>query len=229
MTPIEQSLEPGTAYPVTCHLLRLPGELRNRIYRLIVSQHFDQSTMLSLLVHESTPPSFRPLPLQPYIAATCHQVRHEVLSIFFGERTFRIDQQVCNAGLLKTWSDIMRPSLPYLRCIQFSLDTERSPLEKDRFPLDAVIEVCLEDSKLSYHALHTKHCECRINRCIRDVEAGIIGSPEDNLLIRVLSAWDLPERPGRNTDKYLHCSHCGRPNSFMSLRNVHEEASQWTM
>ena len=216
MTSIDRNLIPETVPPVTCHFFRLPGELRNRIYRLIVAEHFDHTTVLSLLVDTSVPPSYRPLPVQPYMASTCRQIRHEVLSIFYGERTFQIDPEICSQGLVRTWSNIMRPSLLHLRSMRFTLKTEGSHS-------DTVVEAQLTDLSLSCCVPETDQCRCKFDRCARNVERGILGSQADNILVRFLIAWDIPKPPPKSADRYQYCSHCGRPNMYMSLRGIYEE------
>lgn len=92
--------------------LDLPPEIRNRIYSytesLIPRSTTDASTPMdggnyvvyrcmihaSYLPLESVNPYFPPsLPIQPSITRTCHQIRHETLSTFYGYNAFVIKDE----------------------------------------------------------------------------------------------------------------------------------------
>ncbi|CAK4034754.1 Hypothetical predicted protein [Lecanosticta acicola] len=85
------------AEPSACFLLDLPGELRNRIWRLAVVEekpvHVVQLTAASKERDASREsPKFKAPPPQPALAATGKAIRHEVLSIHYGECVFLLAQ-----------------------------------------------------------------------------------------------------------------------------------------
>ena len=211
-----------------CHFLSFPGEIRNRIYRYVLDQHFDQSTTLSLLSDISDPKVFRPSPQQPPLARTCHQLRHEVLSIFYGERLFETDREMGVQHLILTWTKIMRPALFYLRSIQFELFSEYSASSKDlENGLCDVISVHAwldEGNSVIFCVDSDSTCECKFVRCARDVERGVLGPAENAPLIRFLKAWDLPAPPMRG-DRYMVCNGCGGGNVQVSLRDIRRRSS----
>lgn len=211
-----------------CYFLDLPGEIRNRIFRHVLDQHFDQSTTLSLSNDVSDPSVFRPTPQQPPLARTSRQLRHEVLSIFFGERTFEIDREMGVQNLISNWTRIMRPALFYLRSIRFELFSEYTASSKDmeNGHCDAItVHAWLTDDNIVDYCVDSDAtCECKFARCVRDVETGVLGSPNDAPLIRFLKAWDLPAPPVRG-DRYMVCSGCGGGNVQVSLRDIRRRPS----
>ncbi|KAF2165399.1 hypothetical protein M409DRAFT_24249 [Zasmidium cellare ATCC 36951] len=66
-------------------LLRLPAEIRNQIYQLLVVQ----DTTIEVIERGSR---YRLSPdlKQPPLSLVCRQIRHEVLSVFYSENTFNI-------------------------------------------------------------------------------------------------------------------------------------------
>jgi hypothetical protein len=66
----------------TCHLLRLPGELRNRIYE---EANFQPPS--SFTSHHTSKSLY---PREPVLAFTCKLIRHEVLSAFYAQIQFSI-------------------------------------------------------------------------------------------------------------------------------------------
>lgn len=100
--PKQQTKHKSPVTPLrTSPLLGLPGEVRNRIYNYILSQHTFPTT-LSLHRDLSSPSVFRPSPPQPLLARTCRQLRHEVLSLSLGARTFSLDREIGIQNLIST-------------------------------------------------------------------------------------------------------------------------------
>lgn len=215
-------------FPPPCYFLQLPGEIKNSIFEYILTQHHDQSTTLSLLSDLSDPNVYRPSPQQPALARTCHQLRHEVLSIFYGGRTFDVDRELGTQDLVETLSRIMRPALSYLRSIRFELFSEYSAGSKDlEGALCNVITVhawLTDDNTIDFRVESDDTCTCKFVRCARDVERGILGSSEDAPLIRFLKAWDIAAPPVRG-DRFMVCSGCGAGNMQVSLRDIRRRAS----
>ena len=219
---------PPAAAPLKCHLLRLPGELRNRVYTHVLSHH-PSTTTLTLHRDLSNPSVFRPLPSQPALARACRQLRHEVLALFFGSRTWDLDREIGTQDLVATWSRILQPSLWYVRSVRFELFSEytaSSPsLEETSSPLCSSIRVhaWLTDTNTIAYAISapaaSETCTCKFTRCARDVERGVLGSAEDAPLIRFLKAWDLPRPPVRG-DRFVVCQGCGGGNVQVSLRDI---------
>lgn len=213
-------------------LLTLPPELRNKIYHHILSPTYTSGEpTFSLLADVSSSNVFRPSPPQPPLAKTNRQVRHEVLSLFYGTQTFTIDRELGAAGLIATWAEIMRSSLWYLRSIKFELFSEYTApcLDLEAELCDTiVVHAWLHDSELGQSIEpcvdSNRTCTCKFARCARDVERGILGSRCDVPLIRFLKAWDLPAPPVRG-DRYLVCSGCGGGNLQVSWRDIRRRTS----
>ncbi len=100
----------------------MPAELRNQIYDLVIE---DSRTHQLLCLEDRDGPQgrkeYRVGPFQPALALTSRQIRHEVLSKFYGERVFDITLTVFNGGdtaLLDRWSRLARPSLQYLQKVR---------------------------------------------------------------------------------------------------------------
>jgi hypothetical protein len=127
MTVTEAMQDDAAFPPSTCHFLRLPGELRNRIYRLMIGDRFNPTPgcMFTFVSRMAATIQFHPdrtptaSPAQPGLAATGRQIRHEVLSIFYGEYKFYISPDM-SAKLLKDWVNTLRQSLRYLRRIRLT-------------------------------------------------------------------------------------------------------------
>jgi len=63
-------------------LLSLPPELRTQIYRDVLLQSDPISLAISEPAHESN--------AQPGLLLTCHQIRNEAISIYYGENAIRL-------------------------------------------------------------------------------------------------------------------------------------------
>lgn len=79
------SISPNKSY-----LFKLPPEIRNDIFRLA----FVQDEPIPIIIWRYVNPfqKVRGITPQPVIAATCKQVRTEVLSIYYGENTFELKE-----------------------------------------------------------------------------------------------------------------------------------------
>ena len=80
---------PSIQYPQT-HLLGLPGELRNRIYRYVLVS--DETIHID-------PDCFQ----QPALLRTCTQVRNETSSIYYKENDFEFEVLEFNISALMSW------------------------------------------------------------------------------------------------------------------------------
>lgn len=219
---------PSTPQTPPLHFLALPGEIRNRIYHHTLAQHFDHSTTLTLLSDISDPAVFRPSPQQPPLARTSRQLRHEVLALFLGARTFDLDRELGARQLIDTWTRILRPALWYLRSVRFELFSEFTAAAKDleagACDVVAVSAWVTEERAIGFRVESGETCACKFARCARDVERGVLGSPGDAPLIRFLMAWDLPAPPVRG-DRYMVCHGCGGGNLQVSLRDIRRRPS----
>ncbi|KAK5127473.1 hypothetical protein LTR85_006812 [Meristemomyces frigidus] len=77
--------------PSQSPLLALPGELRNRIYRLALVE-----PRLVLLNRTKF--------VEPALLVACHQIRHEAAPIFYGENDFRIPVPNYDSTICKLWT-----------------------------------------------------------------------------------------------------------------------------
>jgi hypothetical protein len=80
--------------PKPCHLLRLPAELRNRIYDELMNLYGHDG--LYLMPGHSKRQSIM-FPGQPALAKTCRETRYELLPIFYGQRTFTLQIEYVKA------------------------------------------------------------------------------------------------------------------------------------
>lgn len=65
------------AEAAACHLLELPAELRNRIYRLVL--HRNKHIQVATTGYE-----------REDMLSTCRQIRQEAIKIYYYENTFRV-------------------------------------------------------------------------------------------------------------------------------------------
>ena len=188
-----------------CQLLRLPGELRNAIYHLVLD--LNGRIYINRSQPEDDDISFYPYHYQPALARTCRHLRSEVLSVFYGESTLVVDYTSDYRKTINHWATLLRPSQQYFRRIEFTAGftcTERDRPGK----FERVITVSpTEDGCIKVSATGSG-CVCRFERCARDVERGVIGDKEDSPLIRFLKAWDVPPLPAQTALSYgcMGCS-----------------------
>lgn len=211
-----------------CHFISLPSELRNIIYDYVLQYHPDQGTSFALFTSPTMPTQIRNRSSSrpPQLAHTCRQIRDELLSIFYGGRTFTVDRlwdlnMSASQGLqISSYEGMarIRPSLSYLRTIRFWLfspDSKTSLIIHSFITSEGRLRCAVED------VYGTEVCICRFERCARDVERGVIGLKDDPMLIRFVRAWDLAA-PERRADRYSHCGSCG--NEVVFLRLTREES-----
>lgn len=115
------SVSPGKNY-----LLKLPSELRNDIFRLA----FVQDTPIQIIRwHDPNPDErVRSITPQPLMAATCKQFRAEILSIYYAENSFYLDQDLyssknqhtSDSELLNRWVLAAKQFGRFLTSIEFA-------------------------------------------------------------------------------------------------------------
>lgn len=76
-----------------CHLLELPAELRNDIYRLALVQDSDIDVNHTRFA-------------KPALLSTCKQIRHEACKIFYAENDSRIHVPDYDCSALCKWNDL---------------------------------------------------------------------------------------------------------------------------
>ncbi|WMI39068.1 uncharacterized protein CLAFUR5_20359 [Fulvia fulva] len=90
-----------------CRILELPAELRNRIYRLTLSQEEQMDV---------TETGFE----IPGVLKTCRQIRSEALAIYFYENRFRVTGASWNSDTLFKLTSTIK---------SMGLDTEKMPVD----------------------------------------------------------------------------------------------------
>lgn len=221
-----------------CHLLRLPGELRNKIFELFVSSEL-RSACLSLEkqpfdpddrpppVHTVLADSFdwhtsttksRAGPSPPTLAVTCTQIRHEVLSIFYGRKVFTIGSWSL-IPLDLTLLAVRAPSwLPYVRNIECALYTSYSgchvPIEiVARTRETGELEVTRDTRGNAW-----PYCMCIVSQRARDVNAGLLGSSGDVPMLRFLKSFpQSSNRRVREPAAEEACGPCGKLVAFCDM------------
>ncbi|KAI6873965.1 hypothetical protein KC343_g10784 [Hortaea werneckii] len=113
--------------PQTPLLLSLPGELRNRIWRLLVVR---EEPILAF----AAAGSLQHRVVVPRLAHTGRSIRHEILSIYYSENSFIYEwtgrfNPVKHRMKIQQW---LRTVLPYVRDISGETGT-RPPAKEDRF------------------------------------------------------------------------------------------------
>ncbi|KAK1072276.1 hypothetical protein LTR74_002588 [Friedmanniomyces endolithicus] len=129
------------------HFLTLPPELRNRIYELIAVQrepHYPQIRPVWALGKRMLS-NDRCFPLEPSLAIVNHQLREEILSIFYGCNRFAFkaseievlhDIRMTSPALQKKWA-IARPASQYLQQVELHVLARR-------LSVDAMITIKLK-------------------------------------------------------------------------------------
>jgi len=85
-----------TASGQTSPLLKLPGELRNRIYRLTLASGPDSEVRID----EGDVP-------EPNLLLTCHEIRAEAISIYYGKNLFRTPIKNLDSTLLMKLTQLL--------------------------------------------------------------------------------------------------------------------------
>lgn len=97
----------STCNSKTCPILKLPGELRDAIYRYVVGD--EKEVVLDRGLKDRFPcwsGSARPRAIIPPLLATCRQIRFEASKIYLEETTFVFDR----ASALDEWLGMLEPS-----------------------------------------------------------------------------------------------------------------------
>ncbi|KAF2161601.1 hypothetical protein M409DRAFT_27996 [Zasmidium cellare ATCC 36951] len=81
-----------------CRLWKLPGELRNRIYRYVLIQQED-ATGDSMVNVEANGYD------RPGLLSTCKEIRREALKIYYYENTFHVQIKNFNSAPLVEWKN----------------------------------------------------------------------------------------------------------------------------
>jgi hypothetical protein len=205
----------------TCYLLQLPPELRNAIYQSVIVGHGDRTTAFTYVANATTHRRAPNGPRQPPLSRTCKRIRHEVLAMFYGQRTFNAHPTLTGSTeVLQRWCDRMRPSLWFLRSLTFQLWTKDSTTA---IPMHVFY---IESGALRFLVDQSDMCTCRFYRCLRDVERSILGSNAYPSLIRFMEAWDVPPPPAGFAERSLYCGNCGKRNTHLSLRKHGEDEAE---
>jgi len=187
----------------TCHLLRLPGELRNRIYDLA-----DRSTpprpswLFACQRHTYIRRRYRP---QSRLASTCRQIRHEALSAFFGAKVYRLRPN--RFGLARPNSkyvELLNDHLRYIRSIKATLRAY-SGVRRNEHHFKVEVRVHVTDDKnlvVTLTKSRPEYCACYLARHAKGMEGA-----SDPPLIRYFmsSTWTKPQDG--------HCEVCGKQNT----------------
>lgn len=95
----------GTAPQASSPFLKLPPELRNRIYEAVLTDPYAISAVhWDFEIPRSTTPE------QPPLTRTCRAIRAEALPIFYSSNTFMIGvKRECDAAYLRVWLKAIGP------------------------------------------------------------------------------------------------------------------------
>ncbi|KAK3724911.1 hypothetical protein LTR37_000959 [Vermiconidia calcicola] len=92
---------------MTFPLLKLPPELRNRIYEFAVPSpnvvNLEPWTFCWMPRGSGTPPIDQTLVAQPALSKTCRQIRAEALTIFYTSTVFLMDDYLDNRAAIEPW------------------------------------------------------------------------------------------------------------------------------
>ncbi|KAK3056876.1 hypothetical protein LTR09_001914 [Extremus antarcticus] len=204
----------GDTVPPDCHLFRLPGELRNRIYvyfevKFELCQPQTSCSSDIALYH----PEAITIPL----AFTSKQPRHEYLSTCYGGKTFVLRYIRGKSELLHSFARRSASWLPYLRSIQATLFVCKAGASN---PLSVEVRVT-PTGRLTvtsrvvavFWKTPNRYCACVVKWRARDVNAEVPGSPEDALWMTLFKslAVDKPASYRRVSDEPEQCQTCGEP------------------
>ncbi len=220
-SPTLASDAPSAPSTEICQLIRLPGELRNLIHRLLITP--ESSTHLATYEGRAY---IRRNHLPPPLAYTCKQMKHEILSIYFGVKPS--DHGVASYELASCrpdiWREVRAHQLRYLRCFEGLLDIyedgdkECCGIEEFRVGVtddDKIVTSIVEDDEFG----PAEECLCILARHAKDVEAevGGSGSIKEVGLMRFLTT--LEEALASNSkDADSTCRGCGK--EIMEVRYV---------
>jgi hypothetical protein len=164
-----------------CHLLRLPAELRNKIYEYVIGQYPQPTTLRSLNKKIS--------PRGPGLAFTCRQIRRELLSIFYAESHFL----VTDLGPLLRHSKYVFDYLHYInvqfRCAPPKSSPRTKPL---RCTLEVWSDACgsLTVASTAIPKLgHRPMCSCELVKAARAAEEKAELESKNALLLFCNDIW----------------------------------------
>lgn len=223
-------------------LLKLPGEIRNRIYLEYVEQ---DEPIDALLLRRGPPRHLREitqvLPKQPPLARTCKTIRHEVLSIWYGANRFVFHRDMGEDHRIEKWARRLPTSIRYLRHIEFQLHYTLpgpedfwalSKLGKALPPTRArdiqyasiAISAKLSVNSLLSYSLEREiagMCVCLLDRCVRDINRGVVSKTDQSPLIAFVTSWDILNKVLSRLTKpgfLATCDLCGKHRRMLSLR-----------
>ncbi|CAK4031697.1 Hypothetical predicted protein [Lecanosticta acicola] len=155
-------------------LFSLPGELRNAIWRELVT------SAAPLDVEPLCEPD-KPRLKQPAAAFTCKQLRDEVLSIFYSENTFYLGKiGYHHAGEIRLydfnrrlarWREMLGPYTKYLTHLSMIIDGQCYAWDEGTFsfPGDAQYEIEAErEGRLRFEMNGRLRCTCRLKNGVVD-------------------------------------------------------------
>lgn len=98
-TSSQTSTPTSTSQPQCLFLQKLPAELRNEIYRLVLVENSDDHPVQNLSrLYDNASPT-----LDPPLLKTCRQIREETSTIFWQENMFFIEILNCDVSGLIRW------------------------------------------------------------------------------------------------------------------------------
>ncbi|KAK5167073.1 uncharacterized protein LTR77_007803 [Saxophila tyrrhenica] len=191
-TPGGIASSPTQTTSKTCHLLRLPGELRNRIYELVdePQPQLGSSFFVEISDYKACH-RWKVEPKQPPLASTCKQIRHEVLAIFLGSKMFMVGASPIER--MRRNPHLPRACLWYLRWVQGLFWVPGVFVHK--YVVSVGVRVS-EGGKLELVGLEdnaSRYCKCVLADRIRKVEDGKVGSRDDAPVVRFFKSWDENE------------------------------------
>lgn len=210
------------------HLLDLPGEIRNEIFRyLYISKEPLHAKYRPIIQPHcgDTEPDIKRFPREPTLALVCKQLRSEAASLFYAENTFVFSS---SSGAVHSYSHLMTSTKTISRWMRASTSTaaltrvelrlgDRTSLNAAaresvkyvfRRLADGSLEIALEPGALRCVCFDEKFCA----KHLRDVLNG--GSEADNLLKAVMALVDKRSALGLGTTRPVasraECRDCGK-------------------
>ncbi|TKA62005.1 hypothetical protein B0A55_11590 [Friedmanniomyces simplex] len=210
------------------HFLTLPPELRNRIYELIAVRegpHYPQVRPV-WKPGKRRECSDRRFPLEPSLALANHQLREEMLSIFYGCNRFKFrasESEVLHAfrmtspAMLKMWR-AARPASHYLQQVELQVVVQRLPLDgKVTFELKKLVDGGVEITHDM--AENVGYCCCLEDEAVAETLIEARGENDLMHVLHILSSKRVAKlaRIGTWVDHGLYempaerCVHCRKP------------------
>ncbi len=174
-------MPPALSHAVeTCHLLRLPGELRNRIYEYAYPPTIRLRNLCLATSYNGR--RRRAEPQIPGLANTCKQIRHELLSICHGKQQFKFCECTIRLKELELFACRARSWLPYVRSIEqnVAIRVIGSTLQASAIIFVKVSEtgmlVVTCERPARWGALPFRWRTCVLKRQVESVNAGTLAS-----------------------------------------------------